>query len=93
MKGNEFPEGKQHSEGNKVLLPVLQHLHQRQTLVALIASPSPKPRCLGLSFLEEKHRNLVPLPLLKANGAACCEASAVLKPHSCQVGPCRYFYG
>lgn len=66
-EGNKFSEGKQQSEGNKVLLSVLQHLHQQQTLVALIASPW---ECLGLSFLEEKHRNLVLLPFLKANGAA-----------------------
>lgn len=70
-EGNKFSDGKQQSEGNKVLLSVLQHLHQQQTLVALIASPW---ECLRLSFIKEKHRNLILLPLLKVNGAAWCEA-------------------
>lgn len=48
MKGSKFTERKQRSEGNRVLLSVLQHLHQNLTTVALVATPSPTTVMPGL---------------------------------------------
>lgn len=48
MKGSKFTERKQRSEGNQVLLSVLQHLHQNLTTVAVVAAPSPTTVMPGL---------------------------------------------
>lgn len=91
MKGYKFTGRKQHSEGNQVLFSVLQHSHQNQTALAPVATTSPTTVVPGLVLTGRKA--LEHHPSASQSKFTVRPDAPVLKLYSCQVSPCRNFYG